>query len=119
MKDETKPDPSPSPSRPREFDPRPKTRPSLLTQRQGSRTPDRQTISCPESSTTAEKLRLLLPSSTTDEKTRPVKLRTTTESLQRATLDASSPPGRGNDAIGDEGEFLTESRLMKMISPFC
>ena len=48
--DETNEIPSPKPSLPESFDPRPKTRPSLLTARTWSCVPDKLTISLPESS---------------------------------------------------------------------
>lgn len=44
-------------------------------------------------------------------------LRTTIKSLQHVTLDAFSPSGSENDARHNDGEFLTESRFIKMTSP--
>ena len=49
----------------------------------------------------------MLPSSTTDEKTPQLELKTTTESLQNATFNAFSSSGSGNAAIGDDGEFYS------------
>ena len=40
-----------------------------------------------------------------------------TEPWQHAILHAFSTSGRETAAIGDLGEFMTESRLMKMTSP--
>lgn len=45
-------------------------------------------------------------------KTRPLELRAKTELERQATIIAFSPPGRE-----DDGEILTELRLMKMTSP--
>ena len=52
-----------------------------------------------------------------DANTRPFELRTTIDLLQHLTLDAFSPSGRETAMIGDLGDFMIESRLMKMISP--
>lgn len=42
-------------------------------------------------------------------------LKVMTVSLQNATLVAFSPIGRDDDSIGELGDFLTNSQLMKII----
>ena len=74
-------------------------------------------ISSFASSSTIEKLRMLLPNLDEDEKTQPFELRTITISSQQETLVAFSLFGRETDEISEFCDFLIDSQLMKMISP--
>ena len=62
-------------------------------------------------------LKAQLPDSKSDAKTRPLELSAKTDLERHATIVTFSPPGRENAAMGEDGEFLTVSLLMKMISP--
>lgn len=73
--------------------------------------PGTHTISLPESSSTPENLRTLLVDTNSDEKTPLLELSTMTQFV------TFSPFGSEDDSISAEGEFLTESWLMKITSP--